>query len=75
MQEKKGRQILPWQDLMRIGLGQLKLTPKQFWNTTPRELKCDIEGELNAFIGDGLHNPLSKSNLEKLMKKFPDKSD
>jgi len=67
--------MLPWQDLMRIGLGQLKLPPSQFWKMTPKELKCAIEGELKTFVGNGQQDPLSKSNLEKLMKKFPDKSE
>lgn len=67
--------MLPWQDLMRIGLGQLKLSPSQFWKMTPKELKCAIEGELKTFVGNGQQDPLSKSNLEKLMKKFPDKSE
>ncbi len=71
---KKNKPILPWQDLMRIGLGQLNLSSSQFWNMTPKEFKCAIEGKLNGFIGNGQQSPLSKSNLEKLMKKFPDKS-
>ncbi len=71
---QKNKPILPWQDLMRIGLGQLNLSSSQFWKMTPKELKCAIEGKLNGFIGNGQQSPLSKSNLEKLMKKFPDKS-
>ena len=69
---KKPRQILPWQDLMRIGIGQLKLSPDEFWNTTPKELKCGIEGHLNCLIGQHDHEPLSKQILDELMQKYPD---
>ena len=68
----KPKRFLPWQDLMRIGLGQLKLSPEEFWRTTPKELKYAIEGQLNCLIGHHDYEPLSKKTLDELMQKFPD---
>lgn len=65
-------QFLPWPDLMRIGLGQLKLSPEEFWRTTPKELKYAIEGQLNCLIGHHDYEPLSKKTLDELMQRFPD---
>ncbi len=55
---------------MGFGLGILRLSPKQFWLMTPRELNA-------AFVAvtkqHGGMPPLKRKELEQLMDKFPDK--
>jgi uncharacterized phage protein (TIGR02216 family) len=33
-------QEFPWTEVMRFGLHHLKLSPRDFWNSTLRELVC-----------------------------------
>jgi uncharacterized phage protein (TIGR02216 family) len=48
---------------MELGLGVLRLSPKEFWNATPREIAA-------AF---GTQAPqLLRGTLEALMKRYPD---
>jgi len=60
----------PWDSAIGFGLGILRLSPKQFWAMTPRELNA-------AFVAvskqHGALPPLKRSELEQLMDKFPDK--
>lgn len=59
----------PWPRLMAAGLGLLRLPPDVFWAMTPRELMAALEGAgLTAAPG----GPLSRSELEGLMARFPD---
>ncbi len=53
----------PWQRLMQIGLGVLRLSPKDFWNATPREIAA-------AFGGP--RPQLPRGLFEDLMKRYPD---
>ena len=52
---------------MRLGLGQLRLTPCQFWQLTPVELAlmAGLEGQRS----------MSRSGLAELMAKYPDKEE
>lgn len=55
-----------WATLMRIGIGQLGLTPAQFWAITPVELLLML-GQ-----ADG-PKPLDRSGFDALAARFPDK--
>lgn len=56
----------PWAEVMQIGLGQLRLAPKDFWVLSLREL--------NAMIG--AHMPVvnvpDRQVLDALMQTYPD---
>ncbi len=56
---------IAWSSLMRLGLCDLGLAPAVFWDLTPVEL----------FVMAGLQGdrgPLSRSDFEALLKRFPD---
>lgn len=55
----------PWADAMRLGFGVLKLSSKEFWGLTPRELAA-------AFGGAAGPRPPERSELGRLMERFPD---
>lgn len=54
-------------EAMQIGLGRLKLSPKDFWAMTPREFSAALRGAFPASEAG-----LSRGELEKLMTQFPD---
>jgi uncharacterized phage protein (TIGR02216 family) len=54
----------PWQELMAVGLGQLRLAPDDFWAMSPRELF--------AAAGVRLSSPMGREALQDLMARFPD---
>lgn len=61
--------MIPWHDIMKFGLGYLKLPPDAFWRMTLREL--------DAAIDVTLMNPLNYSvpdvaQLDQLIKTYPD---
>ncbi len=60
----------PWDSAIGFGLGILRLSSKQFWLMTPRELNA-------AFVAISRRNgavpPLKRNELEQLMDQFPDK--
>ncbi len=53
----------PWQRLMEIGMGQLRLSPREFWAATPREIAGALGGPRAA---------LARAALEDLMRRYPD---
>lgn len=53
----------PWANMMRLGLGVLRLPPEQFWRTTPREIA--------AAFGP-LHQGFDRKSFEQLMRDHPD---
>jgi uncharacterized phage protein (TIGR02216 family) len=53
----------PWQRLMELGLGQLRLSPREFWNATPREMA--------AAFGAPRAGP-TRNDLNELMRMYPD---
>jgi uncharacterized phage protein (TIGR02216 family) len=59
----------PWDRLIALGLGLLRLSPRDFWAMTPRELAH----VLRAF-GAGETDAPSRSHLGAMMAIFPDKS-
>lgn len=54
---------------MEIGLGALALSPKVFWSMTPRELQAALYGRFGRDVTAGA---LSRSDLDDLMRRFPD---
>jgi uncharacterized phage protein (TIGR02216 family) len=48
---------------MQLGLGVLRLSPKDFWNATPREIAAAFGGPAPLLLRGG---------LEDLMKRYPD---
>ena len=57
----------PWADAMRLGFGVLKLSSREFWGLTPRELAAAFA----ALSGARAAAP-DRSALDKLMERFPD---
>jgi uncharacterized phage protein (TIGR02216 family) len=58
----------PWGDAMGFGLGVLRLSPRDFWTMTPRELAS----AWSALVGERA-GPLGRQELEALMAQFPDR--
>ncbi|MEM8624849.1 MAG: rcc01693 family protein [Pseudomonadota bacterium] len=59
-----------WDDLMRLGLGALRLTPEVFWAMTPVEFERALEGAGYSGFGGGAP---SRAGLSALMARFPDR--
>ena len=57
-----------WPALMRAGLFQLRLTPREFWALTPLELRVMLGADETAV-------PLGRSRLEEMVRAFPDLED
>lgn len=62
------REKFPWREAMRFGLGVLRLAPREFWLTTPRELHAAAEGLFGPRDGGAP----SREKLDALMRDFPD---
>lgn len=56
----------PWAEMMAAGLGTLRLSPREFWAATPREIAA-------AFPARG-RGALPRSALDQLMQQFPDRT-
>ena len=65
-------EALAWTELMRLGLGTLRLPPGVFWAMTPVELQRALEGAGILAIG-GAGSWMERTALEGLMARFPDK--
>lgn len=57
----------PWREAMAIGFGVLRLSSREFWALTPRELAAAIEG-----LTGKTQAPMDRIRLEDLMRRFPD---
>lgn len=53
----------PWARVMELGMGVLRLSPREFWNATPREIAAALGGPAPS---------LARGLLEDLMKRYPD---
>jgi len=58
----------PWAEAMAIGLGVLRLPPRDFWAMTPAELGRAVSGLTGG--ADGAQ--MSRHSLDMLMARFPD---
>jgi uncharacterized phage protein (TIGR02216 family) len=54
----------PWAQVMHAGLGRLKLSPKDFWAMTPKELAAALPPPGVA--------ALTRTDLMQMMKEHPD---
>ena len=57
----------PWSDAMRLGFGVLRLSSKEFWGLTPRELAAAFE----ALSGVRPSAP-DRARFRQMMERFPD---
>jgi len=57
----------PWNETMQFGFGVLRLSSKDFWLMTPRE----IFAAYLAFQPNKA-TPISRARLDNLMQNFPD---
>ena len=53
---------------MAFGFGRLKLSSRDFWAMTPRELAAAVEG-----VAGPIAPPLDRTALDALMKRYPDR--
>lgn len=58
----------PWQRIMELGLGYLRLSPTRFWAMTPKELHAATTG----ISGGNECSPLTRSGINQLINEFPD---
>jgi uncharacterized phage protein (TIGR02216 family) len=71
MSQERG-DALAWTELMRLGLGALRLPPEVFWAMTPVELQRALEGAGILLFADR-GSWMERASLERLMARFPDK--
>ncbi len=57
----------PWDEAIGFGLGVLRLSSREFWAMTPRELAHAI-----AAVRGRSPAPLARGELDELMRRFPD---
>lgn len=57
--------VLDWPGLMRAGLAELRLLPRDFWALTPAELRLML-GRSQVL------SPITRSRLEELAAQYPD---
>lgn len=58
----------PWNEAMRLGFGVLRLSSREFWGLTPRELAAAFEG----VSGHSRGGAPGRDALAGLMTAFPD---
>jgi uncharacterized phage protein (TIGR02216 family) len=57
----------PWDEVMAVGLGVLRLAPGEFWRMTPKEFGQAIAPMTAAPVA-----PIGRAGLAALMRRFPD---
>ena len=55
----------PWARMMELGLGVLRLSPAEFWTTTPREIAA-------AFSQPSANAAPVRQDFDDLMNRYPD---
>ena len=58
----------PWARMMALGMGVLRLSPRDFWAATPREIWAAFPRPMAATAP-------GRENMEDLMNRFPDDRD
>ncbi|WP_280138926.1 rcc01693 family protein [Bauldia litoralis] len=66
---KPERDTFPWSAMMAVGFGRLRLSSRDFWGMTPRELAAAVEGAFG--VADA---PPDRAMLERLMGRYPDRT-
>jgi uncharacterized phage protein (TIGR02216 family) len=59
----------PWREAMAIGFGRLRLSSREFWALTPRELAAAIEG-----LTGTMHTPMDRAAFDELARRYPDRA-
>ena len=59
----------PWDDVIALGLGLLRLSPRDFWAMTPREIALALRPYGG---GDGAARPPGREAMAALMALYPD---
>jgi uncharacterized phage protein (TIGR02216 family) len=59
----------PWDRFAEIGFGVLRLSPRIFWASSPRELTLAVQAKQQAL---GTAMPLERQRMVELMANFPD---
>lgn len=57
----------PWREAMAFGLGAWRLSPREFWSATPRELAAAAQGARGL-----IEPPATRAALDELMAAYPD---
>ncbi len=68
MSADSSKSDFPWQRIMELGLGYLRLSPVRFWAMTPKELHAATVG----VSGGNECNYLTRSGITELINKYPD---
>lgn len=58
----------PWRELLAFGFGRLKLSSRDFWAMTPREIAAAMEG-----VGGIRPPPPGRARLDEMMQRYPDR--
>jgi uncharacterized phage protein (TIGR02216 family) len=58
----------PWAEAMRFGFGVMRLSSRDFWGLTPRELAAAFEAVSGRTRGPGIR----RDDFSALMARFPD---
>lgn len=59
----------PWDQVLAFGFGVLRLSSREFWRMTPRELASAIRG----LLGEP-EAPLDRAIFDELARRYPDQS-
>lgn len=59
---------IAWADLLRVGLGQLRLSPEQFWSLTPAEFFA------MAGLSETPLPRMSRGRMAELLARYPDQN-
>lgn len=57
----------PWDRMMELGLGALRLSPREFWAATPREIAAAFPARLRR-------DALTRPDLDELLTRYPDEA-
>ncbi|MBX3581304.1 MAG: phage tail assembly chaperone [Rhizobiaceae bacterium] len=68
MTSAAGTNEFPWDSVMAAAFGLLRLSPRDFWSMTPREM----ERAMSVLAGDRRGAP-DRAELMNMMHRFPDK--
>ncbi|GGD12495.1 hypothetical protein GCM10011335_14210 [Aureimonas glaciei] len=63
-----GGTAFPWDAAMSVGLGLLRLRPRDFWRMTPRELAQALAPRTPSPLA-----VITRPGLADLMRRFPDR--
>jgi uncharacterized phage protein (TIGR02216 family) len=62
-------EAFPWRQAMAVGFGVLRLSSRDFWELTPRELAAALDG-----IAGQWNVPLERGALDHMIARYPDRT-